>query len=258
MTDVLWVILTRLRGRAGMALPSASPRDRDESGSITPFVVIVSLGILMLAGLVIDGGRQLNAKGIAVAYAQEAARAGSQAVDVADPSLDLLPDKALGAAAEYCDQAMAADAHLVRCVPNMTTVNDPGGTYTAVEVETSVEIDAILLSMVGRHELHSGGNAVARPISGISEADSGKQSTLPPPSVAPPGEGAPPSTAPPEPPEDEIPPCDPDDDKNDDGDKGDGDKGGGDKNDGDKGDGSKDDGDGDDDLEPCETPKPGS
>jgi|GEM_PF-568156 len=244
-----------------MALPSASRRNRDESGSITPFVVIISLGILMLAGLVIDGGRQLNAKGIAVAYAQEAARAGSQAVDVADPSLDLLPDKALRAAAEYCDQAMAADAHLVRCVPNMTTVNDPGGTYTAVEVDTSVEIDAILLSMIGRHELHSGGNAVARPISGISEADSGKQSTLPPPSVAPPGESAPPSTAPPEPPEDEITPCDPDEDDNDDGDKDDGGKDDGGKDNGDKGDGDKGDGDkgdGNDDLDPCETPKPGS
>src|SRR5699024_9579643 len=150
----------------------------------------------------------------------------------------------------------AADAHLVRCVPNMTTVNDPGGTYTAVEVDTSVEIDAILLSMIGRHELHSGGNAVARPISGISEADSGKQSTLPPPSVAPPGEGAPPSTAPPEPPEDEITPCDPDEDDNDDGDKDGGGKDDGGKDNGDKGDGDK--GDGNDDLDPCETPKPGS
>ncbi|MFI5429981.1 Tad domain-containing protein [Aeromicrobium sp. UC242_57] len=91
---------------------------------MTPFVVIVSLAILMLAALVIDGGRQLNAKGRAVAYAQEATRAGAQAIDVGDPRLDLMPQVALAAATEYCRTAMAVDAQL-RQLPG-PVVHDQG------------------------------------------------------------------------------------------------------------------------------------
>lgn len=238
-------------------------RTHEESGSITPFVVIVSLGILLLTALVVDGGRQLNAKGRGVAYAQEASRAGAQAVDVADPELDLLPSEALKVAAEYCDEAMSADSQLVRCSAEPTTVHDRAGTFQAVEVNTEVEVDAILLGMIGRHTLTSSGTAVARPVSGISEAESGKQSTGGPPSVETPS-GSPPGTAPPEPTDQPVEPCDPgdddDDDDGDDDDKGkDGDKDDKDKDgDKDKDDKDDDDGDGDGDLDPCETPEPGS
>jgi hypothetical protein len=150
----------------------------------------------MLAALVLDGGRQLNARGRATAYAQEAARAGSQAIDVSDPRLDLLSGDALKAASTYCRQAMAADAQLVSCVPRITSVTDPAGTFKAVSVTVGIQINAILLGIVGRSELHSTGRAVARPVSGISEADSGKLSKVGPPSVAPPGQGPPPSDAP--------------------------------------------------------------
>lgn len=164
---------------------------RDERGSITPFVVIVSLGLVMLAGLVIDGGRQLNAKGRAIAYAQEAARAGSQAVDVADPRLDLVPALAMKAANAYCDQAMAADPHLVSCRPSLTTINDPAGVFKAVRVTASVEVDAIILGIIGKHVLHTDGVALARPVSGITSPDSGKVTEMSPPSVVPPGQESP-------------------------------------------------------------------
>lgn len=183
-------------------------RRRDERGSITPFVIIVALGIILLAGLVIDGGRQLNAKGRAVAYAQEAARAGAQAVDVSDPRLDLNRAQALDTAQEYCRQAMAADGQLVRCEPSLRTVNDGQlGSFLAVQVDAQVEIDAILLDMVRSPTMTASGAAMARPVSGISEADSGKVSTLGPPSVAPPEEGTV-GTAP-LPTDVEVTPCEP-------------------------------------------------
>ena len=182
---------------------------RDERGSITPFVVIVSLAIIMLAALVIDGGRQLNAKGRSVAYAQEAARAGAQAINVADSRLDLVPGTALAAAKQYCRQAMAADAQLVRCAPALTTVNDSAGTFTAVSVSTQVRINAILLGLVGRSVLNSSAQALARPVSGISGPDSGKVPTVGPPSVAPPSVSVPTATAPPVPTEVEVTPCTP-------------------------------------------------
>lgn len=183
-------------------------RRRDERGSITPFVVIVALGIILLAGLVIDGGRQLNAKGRAVAYAQEAARAGAQAVDVSDPRLDLNRAQALDTAQEYCRQAMAADGQLVRCEPSLRTVNDGDlGSFLAVQVDAQVEIDAILLDMVRSPTMTASGAAMARPVSGISEADSGKVSTLGPPSVAPPEEGTPATN--PLPTDIQVTPCEP-------------------------------------------------
>ncbi len=183
-------------------------RRRDERGSITPFVVIVALGIILLAGLVIDGGRQLNAKGRAVAYAQEAARAGAQAVDVSDPRLDLNRAQALDTAQEYCRQAMAADGQLVRCEPSLRTVNDGQlGSFLAVQVDAQVEIDAILLDMVRSPTMTASGAAMARPVSGISEADSGKVSTLAPPSVAPPEEGRPATD--PLPTDIQVTPCEP-------------------------------------------------
>ncbi|MGJ9414313.1 TadE/TadG family type IV pilus assembly protein [Aeromicrobium sp. CF4.19] len=187
---------------------------RDERGSITPFVVIVSLAIIMLAALVIDGGRQLNGKGRAIAYAQEAARAGAQAVDVADPELNLVPRLALQAARDYCELARSADDQLTLCRPGLTTINDPAGAFTAVTVTVRVESDAILLGIIGRSVLRSTGTALARPVSGISGPDSGKVSTLGPPSLAPPGEGQPPATLPPEP-DETIEPCIPRDEAED-------------------------------------------
>ncbi|VXC43266.1 TadE/TadG family type IV pilus assembly protein [Aeromicrobium sp. 9AM] len=184
-------------------------RRRDETGSITPFVVIVSLAIILLAALVVDGGRQLNAKGRAIAYAQEAARAGAQGIDVEDPRLDLKPDSALKAANEYCQQAMAADSQLVKCRADIVKIDDPAGTFNAVTVSTQVRIKAILLGMIRKSVLNASGQALARPVSGISEPDSGKRPTVGPPSVAPPDGGTPTATAPPTPPEIEVTPCTP-------------------------------------------------
>jgi Flp pilus assembly protein TadG len=197
-------------------------RARDERGSITPFVVIVSLAILLLAALVIDGGRQLNAKGRAIAYAQEAARAGAQAIDVTDPRLDLLPALALTAATDYCEKAKALDPQLVTCQARLKRINDPAGDFTAVTVSTQIDMKAVLLGMIGRQTLQAKGQALARPVSGISEADSGKVPTVAPPSVAPPATSAPTATAPPVPDEIEVTPCTPkptDDPKDDEDDK---------------------------------------
>ncbi|MFI5429982.1 hypothetical protein [Aeromicrobium sp. UC242_57] len=53
------------------------------------------------------------------------------------------------------------------------------------------------------------GEALARPVSGITEPDGSKVPTVGPPSVAPPSVGSPTATAPPVPPEIEVTPCTP-------------------------------------------------
>jgi Flp pilus assembly protein TadG len=59
----------------------AATRARGERGSISMFVVIFTIAVLLLAGLVYDGGLAIAARQRAADIAEEAARAGANAVD---------------------------------------------------------------------------------------------------------------------------------------------------------------------------------
>lgn len=54
---------------------------RGEEGMVTAFVVIMVVALLLVAGLVVDGGSMLAAKRQAINEAEAAARAGAQALD---------------------------------------------------------------------------------------------------------------------------------------------------------------------------------
>lgn len=55
---------------------------RSERGAVSTFVAVIALALLMAAGLAIDGGRKVNALREASDLADNAARAGAQAVDL--------------------------------------------------------------------------------------------------------------------------------------------------------------------------------
>jgi len=55
----------------------------NEDGVVTAFVVVITFALLLMAGLVLDGGLALAAKVQAIDDAQAAARAGAQAIDLA-------------------------------------------------------------------------------------------------------------------------------------------------------------------------------
>lgn len=74
--------------------------DDDERGSVTAFVVVFSLALLMVVGLVIDGGFLLAARRQAINEAEAAARAGAQAVMV-DSSKRLDPVRSERLARDY-------------------------------------------------------------------------------------------------------------------------------------------------------------
>jgi Flp pilus assembly protein TadG len=57
-------------------------RCRTEQGSATLWMVFATIIILAVCGLVFDGGTLISAKSDAINNAEEAARAGAQAVDV--------------------------------------------------------------------------------------------------------------------------------------------------------------------------------
>ena len=56
---------------------------RSDDGAVTLFVAIAMVGLLALAGLVVDGGAKVRAVQRADRIAAEAARAAGQAIDVA-------------------------------------------------------------------------------------------------------------------------------------------------------------------------------
>jgi Flp pilus assembly protein TadG len=55
----------------------------NERGAVTVFVVVFMLALMLVAGLVFDGGNVLAARQEAANVASSAARAGAQALDVA-------------------------------------------------------------------------------------------------------------------------------------------------------------------------------
>ena len=91
--------VTRLRRRLG----------NGESGMVTAFVVVFTMALLVMAGLVFDGGLALSAKVQAIDDAQAAARAGAQAIDIplyrATGQITLDPTQAIADAESYLAQS---------------------------------------------------------------------------------------------------------------------------------------------------------
>ena len=72
---------------------------------MTAFVVVFALALVLLAGLVLDGGLALAARVRAIDEAQAAARAGAQAIDLSllrsSGTVELDPTQARQAAEDY-------------------------------------------------------------------------------------------------------------------------------------------------------------
>jgi hypothetical protein len=141
---------------------------RDERGSIAPAVPVIAMALLLLGGLGIDGSRQLNARGEAVAFAEEAARAGAQGVDVT--ASDLRLDRALAEerVRSYCARVeqlgQVESCEFVRIEP--VSDDDPRDLVVVTHVE--LQIEASLLGMIpGVDTLTASASARARPYEGI-------------------------------------------------------------------------------------------
>jgi Flp pilus assembly protein TadG len=146
---------------------------RSERGSITPFIAIVALALLFLGALVIDGSRQLSARARAVAYAEEAARAAAQKIDLTKGWVEILRTEAEGAMNEYCSAAQEADTEMGGCELTGFVEATRGGQIATVTVEVEVTYDPIMLDMIpGFASSYSvTGEATAHPIEGILEPE---------------------------------------------------------------------------------------
>jgi hypothetical protein len=141
---------------------------RDECGSIAPAVPVIAMALLLLGGFGNDGSRQLNARGEAVAFAEEAARAGAQGVDVT--ASDLRLDRALAEerVRSYCARVeqlgQVESCEFVRIEP--VSDDDPRDLVVVTHVE--LQIEASLLGMIpGVDTLTASASARARPYEGI-------------------------------------------------------------------------------------------
>lgn len=141
--------------------PVAAPREPRDQGTVTAFVVVITAALLAMAGLVIDGGYALAARQEASTVAEQAARAGADALAPASlrgsGPLRLDPSAARRAAETY----LASTGH-----EGQTTV-----TGDAVTVTVNITRKTAILSAIGVAQLSSTASATARGITGLDRPD---------------------------------------------------------------------------------------
>lgn len=133
-------------------------------------MIVMAVGMLLLGGLVTDGGRQLNAKLQAQATAEEAARAGANMLDLRlltdQPPLD--QDMAREAVDAYCAVARANDDRIDVCEVDGFGVSDNNkGEFVSVRVTMNVK--ALLFGIIGQHELSVEATESATPVQAIED-----------------------------------------------------------------------------------------
>lgn len=149
----------------GTARPASSPRTGAQrpcpgsrtaaldAGSASLFLVISMLGLLVLVGLVVDGGVKVRAIGRADALAGEAARSAGQAINA--------PAAITGRATTVDRRAAVAAAQ------TFLRTNHVAGTVTvinggeAIRVQVRISTDTVFLGLVGIHRMHVSGQATA-------------------------------------------------------------------------------------------------
>lgn len=130
--------------------PRPTPRSRSQRGASSSLLVaIIAPMLLVLVGLVVDGGGQLAAVRQAEAVAAQAARAGADA-----SATQLIGQQASVAAAARA----GAEEHLRRArIAGTVTVTDG-----VVTVNTTVPYRTVFLGIIGQHQLVGHGTASAR------------------------------------------------------------------------------------------------
>ncbi len=157
-------------------------------GALSPAVAILAVMIFTLAGLVIDGGRQLGARSRAVGYAQEAARVGAATIQLNNAEAKIDTAKAATAISAFCAQVSSNDPAVTSCAPTKLTEEQ-------VDIRVAIDNKTTFLGLIGKTNLKASGIGTAHPEQGVKKADDSP--TIPPIVVNPTtdGPGAPITTA---------------------------------------------------------------
>lgn len=143
---------------------NATRRERwdDDAGSVTMFVVVAVVGLMVLAGLVVDGGAKVRALQRADHLAAEAGRAGGQAIDLPAAISGDTPTLDARAAVQAAQAYLHANA-----VTGQVSVTDAGRSL-AVDVTTSV--DTVFLGLIGVSTMTVHGSATVSLVRGVTGA----------------------------------------------------------------------------------------
>lgn len=135
-------------------------RTKNETGTVTAFVTCLTVALLAVAGLVIDGGYTLAARRRLFNEANAAARAGAQAADegaLRAGALRIDPVEARRRALKHLHDA-GLDGHVVATANNVT-----------VHAVSSQPVAVLGVVGVGPLTIHATG--VARPLRGVTTPD---------------------------------------------------------------------------------------
>ena len=134
---------------------------RDDSGQATVFVVAFAVVLLVLAGLVVDGGLAINARQRVTDDVEQAARAGAREIQVDElrenGTVEIDPDAARDAAARF-----------------LSARHYPAGSVTIkafadhVEVDATIQQKTALLSLIFFNSFTVTAHGEARPAVGIT------------------------------------------------------------------------------------------
>ena len=135
-------------------------RKDPERGALSLMIVALAVGLVAVAGIVVDGGAKLTAVENAAAVAQEAARAGATTVNVSD---------AYSAGVYVVDQQramQAARAYLVKAGLHHFSVAAAGS--RAIRVTVTITKPTKFLALIGIGTFTCTGVATATLVTGVA------------------------------------------------------------------------------------------
>jgi len=131
-----------------------------DRGSITAYLLIMTVALVVLAGLVLDGGAALTAHGTAADTAQQAARAGADTLD--EQSLRASAPAGLTTNPAAAREAAAAVLAAADVTGDITV------TATAVTVTARATTPTAILAIVGIDQVGGTATATAIPLHGTT------------------------------------------------------------------------------------------
>ena len=132
--------MTRPRAARSLQARWERLREQAEAGFVSLYVVVITVGLLAMAGLVIDGGNALAAREQATDVAQQAARAGADA---------LTPDSLRGSPTGLTASPAAAQAAADRILDTAGVTGTVSVDGANVTVKVVVHKDTTILSVFG-------------------------------------------------------------------------------------------------------------
>lgn len=138
------------------------PGPRDERGSVSALVMVLAVALMIVAGLVVDGGNAINARQRVIDDAEHAARVGANQIDEA-----VL--RTTGEVAILGSEASDAATGFLLARGYEPGEIDVASSADGVSVAVSDTVSTLLLSLVGIGSFTVQGEATARPAVGIVE-----------------------------------------------------------------------------------------